>query len=200
MFQAFWGFDIYGLENIPSEGGFIFASNHESMLDPPLIGAAATTRYARYMAKHTLFKPGLGWLISSLGAFPIKRGTVDRDADRTFARLISEGDAIVVFPEGTRTKNGKLQEPKAGIGKFVYQTRAPVIPVYVRTFPIWPYGKKVPSFFGVRNNPEKRAVAKFGKPVNLRIEFAQPAERDTYNSIARKIMIAIRKRRDDDIR
>lgn len=131
VLKVFCAAETCGAENLPSSGGAIIACNHVSYLDPPL-AAVSVTRRLKFMAKSDLFSiPVLGRLISALGAFPIDRGKVDRSGLRTAERFLREGYAVLVFPEGTRSPDGRLQQAEPGLGLLALRTRAPVVPMAV---------------------------------------------------------------------
>ncbi len=131
-FRIFFRVKIYGSENIPSKDGFIFASNHVSFLDPIAVGAILPLR-VNFMARHTLFRnPIIGLIISICGSFPVKRGTADIWAIKEAIHRVKNGGALVVFPEGTRSRTKSFLEPKAGIGFLATKINAPVVPVFVK--------------------------------------------------------------------
>jgi glycerol-3-phosphate dehydrogenase (NAD(P)+) len=116
-----------------AKGGIIVAANHRSFLDPFVVGACLPWRRpTNYMAKVELFeRRWQGWMLSRLGAFPVRRGESDEDSMLT-ARMIAErGGAVCVFPEGTRIRRGTLADPKRGVGRLALQTGAVVIPTAV---------------------------------------------------------------------
>lgn len=116
-----------------AKGGIIVASNHRSFLDPFVVGACLPWRRPmNYMAKVELFeRRWQGWVLSRLGAFPVRRGESDEDSMLT-ARMIAErGGAVCVFPEGTRIRRGTLANPRRGVGRLALQTGAVVIPTAV---------------------------------------------------------------------
>ncbi|HKO36947.1 MAG TPA: 1-acyl-sn-glycerol-3-phosphate acyltransferase [Solirubrobacterales bacterium] len=116
-----------------AKGGIIVAANHRSFLDPFVVGACLPWRRPmNYMAKVELFeRRWQGWMLSRLGAFPVRRGESDEDSMLT-ARMIAErGGAVCVFPEGTRIRRGTLSDPKRGVGRLALQTGAVVIPTAV---------------------------------------------------------------------
>ncbi|WP_332630077.1 lysophospholipid acyltransferase family protein [Halalkalibacter flavus] len=130
--------EIIGKENIPDTGATILCCNHIHNFDPPLLGAYIQ-RQLHYMAKQELFeKPILKGLLPKLGAFPVRRGMSDKQAIRTAMKLLKEGKMIGLFPEGTRSKNGKLGKGLTGAGFFALRTDAVVIPCAIigpyRTF------------------------------------------------------------------
>jgi glycerol-3-phosphate dehydrogenase (NAD(P)+) len=119
-----------GREHIP-DGGVVLAANHRSFLDPFAIGCCLP-RPIYFLAKQEMFKnPILGWLLNCMGAFPIRRGESDDESMKTALALLERGDAVVIFPEGTRIKAGSLAKPKRGVGRLALQSGAPVVPIAV---------------------------------------------------------------------
>ena len=120
-----------GQENIPYVGAVIIASNHASNLDPCLVGSMVD-RSSYFMAKEELFRiPLLGWWINKVNGFPIRRGAVDRRAMRCALEILGRGDVLVMFPEGTRTRDGLLGKMQSGIAALAARTGAAVVPTYV---------------------------------------------------------------------
>ncbi|MFZ5597695.1 MAG: lysophospholipid acyltransferase family protein [Bacillota bacterium] len=124
---------ITGVENVPLQGGLVLISNHVSYWDPVIIGCALPRkRHIYFMAKQELFKiPLLGRLINKLGAFPVKRDGADRSAIRTALEHLAEGRVVGIFPEGTRSKTGDIQEPHMGAAMLSIKGSVPVLPVAV---------------------------------------------------------------------
>jgi glycerol-3-phosphate dehydrogenase (NAD(P)+) len=119
-----------GREHVP-DGGVVLAANHRSFLDPFAIGYCLP-RPVYFVAKQELFRnPILGWLLNCMGAFPIRRGESDEDSMETALQLLDRGDAVVIFPEGTRIRAGSLGRPKRGVGRLALQSGAPVVPVAI---------------------------------------------------------------------
>jgi glycerol-3-phosphate dehydrogenase (NAD(P)+) len=119
-----------GREHIP-EGGVILAANHRSFLDPFAIGCCIP-RPIYFVAKQELFRnPILGWFLNCMGAFPIRRGESDEESMETAHRLLDRGEAIVIFPEGTRIRAGSLAKPKRGVGRLALESGAPVVPIAI---------------------------------------------------------------------
>jgi glycerol-3-phosphate dehydrogenase (NAD(P)+) len=121
-----------GREHIPREGGVILAANHKSFLDPFVIGLCLR-RPVYFVAKRELFDNRLiGWFLNCLGAFPVRRGESDEEMVATAKAVLARGDAVVIFPEGTRIRRpDELGEPKRGVGRFALECGAPVVPIAV---------------------------------------------------------------------
>jgi 1-acyl-sn-glycerol-3-phosphate acyltransferase len=130
LMLLFW-LQRVGREHIPATGGVILAPNHRSFLDPWVVGICLR-RPAYFMAKRELFeKRWMGWFLNSLGAFPIRRGEADAEAMETARILVERGEAILIFPEGTRIRRGSLGDAKRGVGRLALETGAPVVPIAV---------------------------------------------------------------------
>ncbi|MBR3603837.1 MAG: 1-acyl-sn-glycerol-3-phosphate acyltransferase [Elusimicrobiaceae bacterium] len=152
FFKVFYDFRVEGLENIPKTGALIIAGNHLSNADPPAIGGfAGLVRDSRFMAKKELFEiPLLGWFFRRCGYISVdrKRTIGDFGALEGAIAALSRGESVVMFPEGTRSKTGKPQKPKSGIGFLVYKTGAPVLPVKIEGTFGWPWVRKIRLKFG----------------------------------------------------
>jgi glycerol-3-phosphate dehydrogenase (NAD(P)+) len=131
FFHIYLRFGRIGREHIPVEGPVIIAANHRSFLDPFVIGTMAR-RPMYYVAKREMFtRRWRSWALSSLGAFPVDRGTGDAAMIETAKAILERGDILLMFPEGTRTRPGPLGKPKRGAGRLALETGAPVVPVAV---------------------------------------------------------------------
>lgn len=141
---------VEGTENIPATGPLVIASNHLSLLDPPVLGTAAT-RKVHFMAKQELFVPVLGTIYKILGAFPVRRGGADRAAIKHGIDILQSGQVLAIFPEGTRSKTGQLGKAEPGALMMASKARAVIVPACVigtdfqRQGRIWP---KVTVRFG----------------------------------------------------
>lgn len=123
---------VIGHSNIPKKGGVIIAANHVSYLDPPLI-ACSILRKVNFMAMAELFKnPFCGAFYRLFGAFPVKREEADAGAIRHAVKLLKSGKLLLMFPEGTRSYDGSLQEPKGGAGMIAALSKAKVVPTFIK--------------------------------------------------------------------
>ncbi|WP_017728056.1 lysophospholipid acyltransferase family protein [Halalkalibacterium ligniniphilum] len=126
--SAFYHVEVIGKENLPKDKGVLLCCNHISNYDPPLLGAYLD-RQVHFMAKQELFeKPILKGLLPRLGAFPVRRGMGDKQALRTGIQYLKDGEILGLFPEGTRSKDGKIGKGLAGAGFFALRTDAAVVP------------------------------------------------------------------------
>ena len=153
--------EVYGRKNIPHQGGFILASNHTSYLDPVVLGGVAPRRIS-FLAREDLFtfNRAFGWLIRNLDAIPLKREGGDFSAFKKTIQLLRQGKAVVIFPEGGRSLDGKLKAGLPGVGFLAAKSGVPIVPVYIqgsnRALP--PKARffrwaKIKVFFGERINP-----------------------------------------------
>lgn len=121
-----------GAEHIPRTGPVLFVSNHISGADPPLLGGGALPRRLHFMAKKELFaNPLARWFISRTGAFPVDRGGADRNAIRMAKDVLTRGDALLMFPEGTRSEDGRLGPAWPGAGSLALDPEVKVVPMAI---------------------------------------------------------------------
>ncbi|MBQ3573959.1 MAG: 1-acyl-sn-glycerol-3-phosphate acyltransferase [Clostridia bacterium] len=167
---------VEGTENIPSEGALVVCSNHQSLCDPPML-AMCMPFELKFMAKEELFKNRLfGGLISALGAFPVKRGTGDIGALKIAIKVLSEGDRLVIFPEGARSPENYMGKGKSGAALIAIKSKANILPVGV-------CGKY--KLFS-------RIVVRIGKPIVLEEYFGTKVGAETLQDITdNKIMKTI---------
>jgi 1-acyl-sn-glycerol-3-phosphate acyltransferase len=189
LFLVFWFFKIvyrntiYGAENFYS-GSAILAANHASFYDPPLL-SISTPYEVHFLARKTLFTPFLfGRLIRRLNAHPVSGKAQDVAVFKTILRLMKEGKKVIIFPEGTRSRDGQLQSIKPGVAMLVARTGAAVIPVYLHgTFSIWPEHRKFPKFFG-------KTACVFGSPLHFSNALSQDPK-EQQEEISEKIRNSI---------
>lgn len=179
--RIYFRLHITGRENIPKEGGVIIASNHLSYLDIPLLGYSIGRR-ADYMGKRELFNiPIISSLFRTLGGFPIDRDKLDRTALKDAVKRLKSGRVIVVYPEGTRSQDGRLQPGKPGVGIIVRMSGAKVVPAAIQgTDRAMPIG----AWF-IR--PAKVTV-KFGKPLDFNNLAKSGNEKEGVEMITKTIM------------
>jgi 1-acyl-sn-glycerol-3-phosphate acyltransferase len=177
--------EVVGRDRVPAEGGVIVAANHVSYLDIPIVGCALARR-ADFLAKDDLFRnPVVGSLFRRLGGVPIRRGAVDRAALAEVQRRLAAGRLVVMYPEGTRSPDERLREPKPGVGMLAVRTGAPVVPAYVAgTGEAWPPGAK-----WLRCRP---ITVVFGEPMHWRRDAGpgndDPASKRRYQEVSLEIM------------
>lgn len=147
---ALWGWRATGRDNVPPSGGALLVSNHASFLDVFVLGISLR-RPLNYVARSTLFLPGLGWFIRSLGGFPIQREGMGAAGMKETLRRLRDGGLVTLFPEGTRTRDGELGPLKSGIAVLVARAGVPVVPAAVAgTFEGWPRWRLLPRPHPVR--------------------------------------------------
>ena len=192
LYATYFRWQVFGAENVPAQGGVILASNHASFLDPPLVGSGLN-RGINYLARESLFHfPGMGTLLRSWSAVPVDRDGGGAKGLKIILDRLLNGAGIILFPEGTRTKDGQLQPARSGIGLTVIKSKAPVVPVRVfGTFEA--YGRHITI-----PRPHRVAV-KYGKPMyfeKLRAEAKacdKPRLKEIYQEVTAEIMAAIAK-------
>jgi len=127
--KLFWRVRVRGLEHIPSEGPFILSPVHRSNIDTPLV-ALMGSRFVRFMGKDTMWKFRFSdWFFTSMGGFPVHRGTPDRDALKSCERLLADGQALVIFPEGTRRSGPVVEEIFEGPAYLSAKLQVPIVPI-----------------------------------------------------------------------
>ena len=151
-FRIMYRLRIEGRENIPEDGTVIYACNHRSNADPPFLGSFARGRFA-FMAKEELFRNRLfAWLISSLGAFPVSRGNGDTAVIDTAVERLGSGRSLMIFPEGTRSKDGKVGRGHTGAALIAARSGKQIVPAGIV------YGEKLKF--------RTPLTLKFGSPID----------------------------------
>jgi len=179
--RLFFRIRIIGRENIPREGGVIVAANHSSYLDIPLLGYSIGRR-ADYMGKKELFNiPILSTIFRRLGGFPVDRNRFDRTALREAIRRLESGRVLVIYPEGRRSMDGKLQPGKPGIGIIVKMSGKKVVPAAIQgTEKAMPPGKWM-----IR---PAQVTIRFGRPLDFGDLVKRGNEKEGIEEITRIIM------------
>ena len=132
VFKVFSRLEVKGRQFLPKGKGFILVSNHTSNLDPLVLGVACTNEL-HFMAKEELFiNRFFGWVLKKVHAFPLKRRGADLSAIRTAIKRVNSGGALLIFPEGTRSMDGKLGAGQEGVGFLVEKLNVPVIPAFIK--------------------------------------------------------------------
>lgn len=180
--KTFFNYRVIGAENMIEDGPCIIAANHCSFLDPPLAGVACR-RGIHYLARKTLLDwPVFGPIFPQLNVIPVDPKNAERSALLGIIRVVRAGGAVLIFPEGTRSPDGKLQPGQPGIGMLVTKTGAPVLPVRI-------YG----SYEALPRNsvlPRRASVTVVvGKP--LLFEASESSDRHGYQKISDRIMDAV---------
>jgi 1-acyl-sn-glycerol-3-phosphate acyltransferase len=157
-----------GVENVPKEGALVLAPNHFSQMDHFFAGVHLR-RKIRFMAKSQLFGPPvLTYVYKHGGVFPVRRGHHDEEAIETARILVEQGEMLLVYAEGGRSRSGQLGEPKPGIGRIALETGAPVVPVCIQG------SERVRSWKRLRF---PKVTIQFGEPLRFPIEEAPSRER-----------------------
>ncbi len=177
--RLLWRRTAVNVDNIPHAGPVIIACNHISYYDPPLV-SVSIPRPVHFMAKKELFSVFLlGFIIRHLNAFPVNRQGFDRVALEKGVDILQKGDALLVFPEGTRSrKKGEFLPPKPGVGMLARQAGVPIIPAYISGSNEL---SKVFFKFG-------RVRVSFGPPIPKDWVISQPDDKDGYRKIANEVM------------
>ena len=177
--------DISGTENLQLPGGCIVAANHASLLDPPIVGLFLPRQVA-FFARKTLWKPGFAsWWLTRVGTIPVDRdGGSDVSAIKRVLQALKANKAVILFPEGTRSVDDRLQKPKPGVGLIACRSQVPVVPARVfGSFEAFGRGRKL----------------RLGSPVSVTYgpplypkDYDDPSDGDErYQRAAERIMAAI---------
>jgi len=186
----FFDFKVTGRENIPKKGPFIVVSNHISYADPVVIGVSFNTVPIISIAKSELFdKSLLGRWIKSLGCISIPRHSGSPKPLKQALERLRDGKVLGIFPEGTRSKDGKLKKAELGVGLLVVKSKVPVIPMY-----IWGTDKALP--IGQNHLTKAKVSARIGKPIDISLDEKFLDKKKYYAYIGEQIMKAIAEIRD----
>jgi len=183
--KAFFRYQVVGRDKLVTDGPVLIASNHESFLDPPLVGIAYDDS-VYYLARKTLFKGPTKWLYPRWNAIPVDQEAPDMSSLKKIIKILKDGEQVVVFPEGSRTLTGKLQPGEAGVGLIAAKSRAVIQPV--RIFGAY---EALPRGSGrLRFHPVTIVV---GDPMTLTPEEMKAKGREAYQAISDRIMAEIAK-------
>ena len=159
LLSAFYGLRATGRKNLPANGAALLVSNHLSHLDSFILGILLP-RPLNYVARSTLFVPGVGAFIRSLGGFPIQREGLGASGMKETLRRLRAGGIVALFPEGTRSLDGELGEIKPGIALIAARAKVPIVPTAIAgTFEAWPRRRLLPTPHPIRIH--------FGTPISV---------------------------------
>src|ERR1051325_5255344 len=190
VFAGYFRWRVFHPERVPPRGPVILASNHASFIDPPLVGSGLK-REINYLARESLFRfPVVGAVLRGVNCVPVDRDGGGASGLKAILDRLLAGGGIILFPEGTRTRDGRLQPARSGIGLTVIKSNAPVVPVRVfGTFDAYGRHQKFP-----RPRP---VVVKYGLPMrfeklrNAARSCSKPQLKEIYQQVADEIMAAI---------
>ncbi|MGE0198495.1 MAG: lysophospholipid acyltransferase family protein [Simkaniaceae bacterium] len=186
IFKVFYRLKVYGKNHYLS-GSAIIAPNHVSFLDPPII-AISCPGEIHFLARQTLFKSFFGKAISALNTHPVQKEATNLKVMKLVHQLLKAGHKVLLFPEGTRSRDNQLQEIKPGIGMLISKSECAIIPTYIHgTYEIWSRNRKLPKFFG------KTAVV-FGTPI-LWEDYADMDKKEAQELIAQRLSHSLKELR-----
>ena len=185
MLRGIWRIEASGVENVPRTGPAILASNHLSYTDHYFL-PAVVPRQIFFISKAQHFDvPVQRWLFEQWGVIPLKRGEGDNEAFARSLQILGEGKLFGIYPEGTRSTDGRLHKGRTGVARLALQARVPVIPVgMVGTDKVLPKGKNVPSLHKVQVH--------VGEPLDFSAYWGQDGDRKATREVTDRIMMAIR--------
>ena len=185
ILKVLFNMEVRGKENVPKSGGVILAANHLSFLDPPAI-AIASPRRVYFLARKELFKGKMfGWLIRELNAMPISNKKLRVGVIKKSLEILKEGEALLLFPEGTRSPAGTISGGKRGVGLIAYKAKVPVVPVLIK-------GSDKALAIGAKWISLRKISIVFGKPIEPE-EIRSKANKDFYQELSDNVMAEIKK-------
>jgi 1-acyl-sn-glycerol-3-phosphate acyltransferase len=192
VFATYFRWRVFDAERVPTQGAVILASNHASFLDPPIVGSPIK-RACSFLARDTLFRFRFSkWLLTKWQAIPVDRSGSSPTGLKNILGALAQGRAVVLFPEGTRTRDGALQPARSGIGLLVIKSGAPVVPVRV-------WGTREAYGREVKFPKPKRVTVKYGNVLRFDTLAAETKTaskervKEIYQQVADEIMAAIAK-------
>lgn len=182
--KLFYRLKVYGKKHL-RPGAAIVAANHASYLDPPIVSVSCDEE-VQFLAKESLFKiPLFGKFIRHLNAHPVSREAADMATFKLIIALLKGGGKVILFPEGSRTKDGDLQPIERGLPFLMMKAKCRIQPVYIQgSFEVWPPTRKLPKFFG-------KIVCVFGSPIEWE-EFEGLEKREAEKEIAERMGFSLR--------
>jgi 1-acyl-sn-glycerol-3-phosphate acyltransferase len=181
--RAVYKLDTQQIENVPAQGPVILAPNHFSHMDHWFVGVILP-RHVRFMAKSQMFKGRpLEWFLAHMGAFPVRRGQHDEEAVTTTLALLRRGEAIVMYPEGGRSRSGEIgTRARPGIGRMALETGAPLVPIAV-------YGSERARNWRRLEFPG--VTVRYGEPIGVPRE--PDPSRERQQQVADEVLTAVRR-------
>ena len=187
FFKVVFGLKIYGEENLKFRENFIFASNHLSYADPPIVGSTLN-REVTFLAKKELFEnPIFAWLIRKYHAIPVDREEVDKTTMKLILQKLKSGESILMFPEGTRSRDGKLGQFKGGLGFIALNTRRTIIPIYISG------SNRLKECF-LR---KEKLIVRIGPPMRIPPEYVTSNKKQDYLLISKMVENELRMLKDE---
>ncbi len=193
--RLFWGLRAIDIQKVPATGAVVLAANHQSYFDPPFIGGQVMTRNFDYIAREGLFKvPLLGPFIRALNSIPVSgAGGKDMASIREVIGRLNQGRGTLIFPEGSRTFDGKLQPFAAGVLLLVRKTKCPVVPVAITgAYKAWPRRNPLPIPW------KARVTVQYGDPISAETLLAMSNE-DAMKLIREKIEAMLKNLGDEGV-
>jgi 1-acyl-sn-glycerol-3-phosphate acyltransferase len=186
--RLFFGLRVEGVERIPRSGAFIVVANHCSNLDPPMLGWATghqVGRIVHFMAKIEMRRwPVIGWLATQSGVYFVRRGEGDRAAQRFSLEALADGLPIAVFPEGTRSRDGRMRDFKDGAAYLALRSGAPVLPVGISgSQGMFPGRSRLPH--------RTRVTIRIGEPISLSGGTSGRVDRDLLATATARLRAAV---------
>lgn len=194
--KLFWGLRAIDIGKVPASGAMVLAANHQSYFDPPFIGGQIMTRNLDYIARAGLFKvPLIGPLIRALSSIPVSgAGGKDAASIREVIGRLNQGRATLIFPEGSRTENGKLQPFAAGVLLLVRKTKCPVVPVAITgAYKAWPRRNALPIPW------KSRVTVQYGDPISAEVLLSMSSD-EAMQMIREKIESMLKCLGDEGVR
>ena len=181
--KTFFRFRILHRERMIQSGPVILVSNHQSYFDPPLAGNVSDRAIYFLARRNLLYVPVLGWVLPKLNVIPVDQEGVDRSALKGIIKVLKRGECALVFPEGERTLDGRLQPALPGLGLIIARTLAPVVPIR-----IFGAHETLPRGGGFHFHPITVVV---GEPIYFSVADLHPRDKDLYGRLSQRVMDAI---------
>lgn len=195
LFEYYLGWEVFNVERVPATGPVILAANHESYIDPGAIGGALE-REACYLARDGVFVPGFAAVLRAVNAIPVNQEGGAMAGLRAGLEVLEAGNALILFPEGSRTPDGEMHPFQSGVGLIAARSGAPVVPVRVFGF-YEAYGRHMRF-----PRPGRKVMVKYGHPLRFNSELdalqnGTAKAKHVYQAITNKVEQAVRALRPD---